>query len=178
MEEIIMTKEQKNEIIAKWKTLGFLKGLKDGSINEWRCAKSFDDIANFLVADESENSRKIETVVFPFMRRVLCTGKKRVHRILKAEEVSNFFANTKVKDCVKYAKEPKTKANAKLRQIMLNLMNNEWFAEKTLADFFWLVGIVKDDKCTFVNEILKDVFDFEAEMLVLASNVFVETVVE
>ena len=57
-------------------------------------------------------------------------------------------------------------------------MNNEWFAEKTLADFFWLAGIVKDDKCTFVNEILKDVFDFEAEMLVLASNVFVETVVE
>ena len=182
MKTEIEMKQKNEEILAKWRKIGLLKGLKEGSINEWRCAKSFDDLAQFLLSTEKYNA--LCTVAFPFVRRVLCTGKKRLHRIIRPEEVCEFFEEQNAYECwtvisTKYEKDKKFKNNAyarALRKIFSNFLEEE--KEYTLLQILEFFYDTNNEKYQLVERLLKDCFDWEAELLVMACDMFVSQCVD
>lgn len=171
-------KQKNEEILNRWRKLGFLKGLKEGSINEWRCAKSFDNVANYLLMQD-DASETLQVFSFPFVRRVLCTGKKRIHRILTGEEVCDFLTTITVAECLTNMEERvKTPVGTVLLGILENYVDYaeryEHANDSSFVEF--LDGLKHED--TFYGpmfkELMKGVFDFEAEMLAAASIIFVE----
>lgn len=171
-------KQVNEEILNRWRKLGFLQGLKEGSINEWRCAKSFDNVANYLLSQE-ENSRSLETFSFPFVRRVLCTGKKRMHRILTGEEVCDFLSSVTVEECLS---EMENKVKNPVGKALLGVFENYvdyaditmHASDSSITDF--IDGIRDGDSHTeeMFKALMKGVFDFEAELLCAATDIFVE----
>lgn len=171
-------KKQNEEILNKWRKLGFLQGLKEGSINEWRCAKSFDNVANYLLSQE-ENSPSLETLSFPFVRKSLCSGKKRIHRILTGEEVCDFLDSVTVEECLT---EMKNEFRNPIARALLGVFENYVkYADKTMhasdssiTDF--IDGIRDGDTHTeeMFSALMKGIFDVEAEMLSAATDIFVE----
>ena len=171
-------KQVNEEILNRWRKLGFLQGLKEGSINEWRCAKSFDNVANYLLNSDIE-SDVLDVFAFPFVRRVLCTGKKRVHRILTGEEVCEFLKEVTVEECLS---EMESRVKTPLGKTLLTIFKNyveyaenyEHAKDSSFVDF--LDGLRRSDtyyEPVFVK-MMSGVFDYEAEMLVAASNLFVK----
>lgn len=171
-------KKQNEEILKKWRGLGLLAGLKEGSINEWRCAKSFDNVANYLLSQE-KNSQSLETYSFPFIRRVLCTGKKRLHRILSGEEVCDFLMGVTIDECLNYCRG---KVRGKIVKTLLKLIENyieyaersEPIKEMSIVEFFDGLKDGHNRHGEVFVELTKGVFDFEAELLVAATDIFVE----
>jgi hypothetical protein len=172
-------KQKNEEILARWRGLGFLKGLKEGSINEWRCAKSFDNLANYMLNCEDIKSVSLEEFAFPFVRRVLCTGKKRLYRILTAEEVCDFLTSVTVRECVEYVRK---RIKTELGKAMLKIIDNylEYADRFMTASNASLVDFCDDLKYNKTNAgglfyaLMKDVFDFEAELLSAATDIFVD----
>jgi len=171
-------KQVNEEILNRWRKLGFLQGLKEGSINEWRCAKSFDNVANYLLSQE-KNSQSLETFSFPFVRKVLCTGKKRMHRILTGEEVCDFLSGVTVEECLtemkSKVKNPIGKALLGVFENYVNYANITMHAnDSSITDF--IDGIRDGDSDTekMFGVLMKGVFDFEAELLSAATDIFVE----
>lgn len=120
MEKINEEMKQKNEeILNRWRNLGFLKGFKEGSINEWRCAKSFENMMEWITEHIEEADYALTTLSFPLIRKVLCTGKNRLHRIIDAETVVDCFKNDTVKECFAYFENDKKTENARLRLDLL-----------------------------------------------------------
>jgi hypothetical protein len=171
-------KQVNEEILNKWRKLGLLQGLKEGSINEWRCAKSFENAANCILNNEYE-SYSLTVFAFPFIRRVICTGKKRLHRILIGEEVCDFLTTITVGECLT---EMKSKVRTPVGKALLGVFENYvdyaditmHASESSLTDF--MDGI--RDGSTHTEEMLKalmkGVFDSEAELLSAATDIFVE----
>lgn len=181
MVTIMETEEMKQvneEILKRWRKLGFLQGLKEGGINEWRCAKSFDNVANYLLSQE-ENSPSLETLSFPFVRKALCTGKKRMHRILTGEEVCDFLSSVTVEECLIVMEN---KDRNPVGNVLLGVFENYVeYADKTMhasdssiTDF--IDGIRDGDTHTeeMFSALMKGLFDVEAELLCAATEIFVE----
>lgn len=176
----IEMKQKNEEILARWRELGFLNGLKTGSINEWRCAKSYDDMANYLLSNNNDYST---TLAFPFIRRVLCTRKKRLYRIIKPSEVIDFLNTTTVEDCLYFLSnseiqetqnitKPKSVKEMK-KIILLKIFSHEKFKDEKLSVFFTKLSVEKD-YYKFLKQIIGSVIDIEAELLVIACDLFVE----
>ena len=69
--------KSKKDVLEFWRNLGFLYDLKEGGIIEWRCAKSFELMANFMMADENLGDKILETwsvAAFPILRHCLVKG--------------------------------------------------------------------------------------------------------
>ena len=174
-------KQKNEEILARWRELGFLEGLKIGSINEWRCAKSYDDMAKYLLL--SNNNDYSTTLAFPFIRRVLCTRKKRLYRIIKPSEVIDFLNTTTVEDCLYFLSDSeiqeiqnitKPKSVKEVKKILLyKILSCEKFKNETLSVFFTKLSVEKD-YYKFLKQIVGSVIDIEAELLVIACDLFVE----
>jgi hypothetical protein len=121
----------------------------------------------------------LNVFAFPLVRRVLCTGKKRVHRILTGEEVCEFLTEVTVEECLS---EMESRAKNPTGKALFNVFKNyieyaeryEHAKDSSFVEF--LDGVRYGD--TFYEpvfrELMKGVFDFEAEMLAAASNIFVE----
>jgi hypothetical protein len=181
MVTIMETEEMKQvneEILNRWRATGFLRGLKEGSINEWRCAKSFDNVANYLLNSDIE-SYVLTVLAFPFVRRVLCTGKKRMHRILTGEEVCDFLTEVTVEECLS---EMESRFKTPLGKTLLGIFKNyveyaesyEHAKDSSIVDF--LDGLKRCDtyyEPVFVK-MMSGVFDYEAELLCAATDIFVE----
>ena len=171
-------KKQNEEILNKWRKLGFLQGLKEGSINEWRCAKSFDNAANYILDNEYE-SYSLPVFAFPFIRRAICSGKKRLHRILSGEEVCDFLTTITVEECLT---EMKNEFRNPIARALLGVFENYVkYADKTMhasdssiTDF--IDGIRDGDTHTeeMFSALMKGIFDVEAELLSAATDIFVE----
>ena len=173
-------KQKNEEILARWRGLGFLKGLKEGSINEWRCAKSFDNLANYILSHDELKSESLEIFVFPFVRRVLCTGKKRLHRILTGEEVCDFLTSVTVCECMECVRK---KVKTKIGNVLIKIIDNylEYVDDRfmhvydaSLTEF--MDGIKRGDSIAeeMFNRLMNGVFDIEAELLSAATDIFVE----
>lgn len=176
--ETIEMKRQNEEILNRWRSIGLLAGLKEGSINEWRCAKSFENVANYILNNKYE-SYSLEVFAFPFIRRVLCTGKKRLYRILSGEEVCDFLTTVTVRDCVEYIKKKvKTEIGKTLLKIIENYLAyvDETMHASDASLTVFIDGIRSGGTQTeeMFNALMKGVFDFEAELLSAATNIFVE----
>lgn len=171
-------KKQNEEILKKWRGLGLLAGLKEGSINEWRCAKSFDNTANYILDNEYE-SYSLPVFAFPFVRKVLCTGKKRMHRILTGEEVCAFLMSVTIDECLNYCRG---KVRGEIGKTLLKLIENyikyaerfEPIKEMSIIDFFDGLKDGHNYHGEVFTELTKGVFDFEAELLAAATDIFVE----
>ena len=171
-------KKQNEEILNRWRKLGFLQGLKEGSINEWRCAKSFDNAANYILDNEYE-SYSLPVFAFPFIRRAICTGKKRLHRILSGEEVCDFLTTITVEECLTEMKSKvKTPAGIALLGVFENYID---YADRTMhasdASLIEFIDGIRDGDThpeEMFKALMKDVFDFEAELLSAATDIFVE----
>lgn len=171
-------KQVNEEILNKWRKLGFLQGLKEGSINEWRCAKSFDNAANYILDNEYE-SYSLSVFAFPFIRRAICTGKKRLHRILSGEEVCDFLTTITVKECLT---EMKSKVKTLVGIALLGVFENYIdYADRTMhasdASLIEFIDGIRDGDTypeKMFKALMKDVFDFEAELLSAATDIFVE----
>ena len=104
----------KNDIIDFWKSKGLLNGLKSGSQTEWRCAKSFEDLSNILLNGYNEtlninreyfdkcNNPKFQSIIFPIIRRMICTNKPRLNRIIKPNEIIDALNQLTINDLLKH----------------------------------------------------------------------------
>lgn len=107
-------KTNKQEIIERWRNLGFLQGIKEGGVIEWRCAKSFEDMAQYITAlnegEEEEFCLKygtnIEVIVFPMLRRCLA-NKNKITFAVDPENLFNWLDGITMEDLLNYAKEQK-----------------------------------------------------------------------
>ena len=171
-------KQKNEEILNKWKNLGLLVGLKEGSINEWRCAKSFENAANYILNNEYE-SYSLPVFAFPFIRRVVCTGKKRLHRILTGEEVCRFLTSVTVSECMDQVRK---KVKTGLGKTMIKIIDNylkyvDGFMQasgSSLTDFVDGIKSGNNPAEEMFNTLMDGVFDFEAELLSAATDIFVE----
>lgn len=171
-------KKQNEEILKRWRSLGLLVGLKEGSINEWRCAKSFENAANYILNNEYE-SYSLTVFAFPFIRRVICTGKKRLHRILSGEEVCDFLTTVTIEECLT---EMKSKVRTPVGKALLGVFENYvdyadttmHASDSSLSDFMDGIRAGNTHTEEMFKALMKDVFDFEAELLSAATDIFVE----
>lgn len=166
-------KQKNEEILQRWRNLGFLKGLKEGSINEWRCAKSFDNIANYCIEHDAEYNYSMAIASFGIIRKVLCTGKKRLHRIIDAEIFVDFYKTDTVLDCIKHIS--KLKCTEKEIECIRRFVSycNGW--EMSIGSF--LEGIMAppdniENRLTDVANIITAVIDLEAIFVALAAEQF------
>lgn len=177
--ETIEMKQKNEEILAMWRGLGLLEGLKEGSINEWRCAKSFDNLANYILSHDDIKSESLQVFAFPFVRKVICTGKKRLYRILTGEEVCNFLTSVTVKECLEYVRK---RIKTELGKTMLKIIDNyieyaDRFmhaSDASLVDFADGVKHGDTDTEEMFNALMSGVFDFESELLAAATDIFVD----
>lgn len=178
-------KQKNEEILTKWRGLGFLYGLKEGSINEWRCAKSFDNMANYLTvnSEEYDNSFGLSVIVFPFIRQALCSGKRRLYRLVRPEEVLDFLNTTTTKDVYRFLVEhnkigsfSKIRTVKDARRILFsNIVTTS--TEESLTYFFNDFYDETNDEYKLLKAwTANGLLDYEAEMLTLAVNMFVEKV--
>ena len=173
-------KQKNEEILARWRAIGFLDGLKIGSINEWRCAKSYNDMANYLLSDIL--SYDYSTILtFPFIRRVLCTRKKRLYRLIKPSEVINFLNTTTIEECFRFYGNSELqnittpKSVKEVKKILLyKILSYEKFKNETLSIFFTKLYLEKDNLYKELKYIVNNIIDIEIEILVLACDLFVE----
>ena len=89
----------KSDVLSAWRSLGFLAGLKEGGVVEWRCAKSFDLMARYLMEDSrSEDELRWEVMVFPFLRKCASRYTNRITRVVSPEEVFGFLSAKTIGD--------------------------------------------------------------------------------
>lgn len=167
---------KKEEILKKLRGSCLLDGFKEGSVNEWRCAKSYNDFVNYLMEQEyNDKLNYLSVVAMVFIHKVLSTGKKRLHRFIKPEEIIFFFKNTTMGDlCLHLSKRTPKKKNADLTQICINVSNSELYKDIILIDF--LYGVVNENeiKYNLIKELFNSVIDVEATFLSIAIDYFVE----
>lgn len=102
---IEFSKKSKADILSRWRSTGFLKGLKEGGVIEWRCAKSFELAAEyFLTYFETNNNdlyNYMSTIVFPFIRRCVA-GSPRINSIIYPEEYLDFILGKRFNEVFEY----------------------------------------------------------------------------
>ena len=110
-----MDKKSKKEILTQWRILGLLQGLKEGGIIEWRCAKSFEKMANYFI--ENNNSIFATTnwvyVLFPIIRRSLTKNKGRITNVIEPKDLTNFLQDKTIKELLDFVKMKKGKKKMK-----------------------------------------------------------------
>lgn len=167
-------RQENEKILEKWRSLGFLSGLKKGSTNEWRCAKSFNDIAEYLLKGDNDALGPIAVRSFPFIRKVLCTGKNRLYRLIKPEELVEFFNTATIKDCASLIDYSTDKENEIL---LLRVLNYDKIKDDTLLEFFSHMDNKVDEPYRVLSILFFGAgvpFDIEAKVLLLASELFVK----
>jgi hypothetical protein len=145
-------KKQNEEILNVWRKMGLLAGLKEGSINEWRTAKSFDLMANYLMQNgQIRNAEAIALYAFPMIRKLLCTGKHRLHRIIEPEMLLHFLneEDGTVGECFSHEGKPTLSKKGKyILDSIKNLINQDEFkyiGDMKIGDFLTEIYNYKHD---------------------------------
>ena len=105
---------RKSEILEKWRATGFLAGLKQGGIIEWRCAKSMDllhESYSSLTENISEDEYMLSVILFSIIRKLLTQGKNRLNIIITPEQILSDTKGVTIEDFFNFAK---TKCGTKL----------------------------------------------------------------
>lgn len=172
--ELYEMKESNEKILKRWRDLGFLTGLKEGSQSEWRCAKSFELLANYFLFDvsnrklnfemtknEVENMSLLQVLTFPIVRRLICGIRPRVNRIIQPEEIVEPFKHVFLREIFELIpeKNKKRKEHKLIRRIIdyYNLFDKHIL--EAISDLNFMVDL----------KMIKQVFniDVEAEIVVL-----------
>ncbi len=171
-------KKSKSEILSAWRELEFLNGLKEGGIVEWRCAKSFDLMADYLMLHLEENGdkkviRSWGAVVFPMIRRCLAKNSNRITKVIKPEEVFEFLNEKTIGDAIEFCYTLKLSYLTEKKVFMylikcferyLKEMN---YLDRPLID---ILVIFDDEGRKRIDYIFNG--DYEAEVCALVSDYF------
>lgn len=157
-------KENREEILALWRRLGFLNGLKNGGIIEWRCAKSLDLMAKYMgFAETIEGDEAIKTwvvAIFPIIRRSLTKNSNRITRVINPEEIINFLKEKNIDDFLKFTSKSvhNTKSKYMIECFMRYLDSNKCL-ELRLIDLLTIIEKEERDKVNYIFDC-----DYEAEI--------------
>jgi hypothetical protein len=165
--------KKKKEIIEKWRDIGFLNGLKNNSINEWRCAKSFNDMVDYLIKS-NQDTDNFSFILFPFIRRALTTGKKRLYRFIDPNEIMTFINTVTLGDIFKYIIDITTKKDKISYKIIYNINELDICNDIKIIDFFNSNIKNDNDKIKRLKTICNNIIDIEAEIIAYSSEYFVE----
>lgn len=155
-------KKVNEEILKTWRDLGFLNGLTEGSQMEWRCAKSFDLMAKYLMEKELGSSI-VALYAFPILRRVICSNRPRLNKIIQPNELLDLFEGASMMDIINYVSGKKQKTSSQLSYI-INYIKYSGMEDSSLL--YIIDNLNKDD-----NELLKNVLsiDIIAELAAIFS---------
>lgn len=148
-------KQVNKEILEKWRKLGFLQGLKEGTQMEWRCAKSYELLCNFLEGNKYDDNTIY--ILFPIIRRILTVNHPRPTRIIQAEELIENYLNSSISDI--FLIVPLSKNNYKMAFIK-NYLKHISLYDKTIYEILNNKNIIES-----ISEIFE--IDFEAELSAL-----------
>jgi len=162
MKHDLEMKEENEIILKRWRNIGFLNGLKEGSQNEWRCAKSFELMAQYLTSNEwvfkdltDAQILSLKTIPFPIIRRVLCSNRPKVNRIIQPEEIIDTIFNTRFNEAFESIhsgrKETKTYEYTKKILEYYNLYNSK------------IVDILTRKKIEVDMNVFNNVFDIDVD---------------
>jgi len=178
-------KRVNEEILAKWREIGVLRGLKVGSQNEWRCAKSFDLMYDYLLYEGIKyNNYIVRNYNNAFLRSMICCGKIRINRIIEPKEVFNALEKITVEECFEEFNKKKCNKGRKFAfEILKNFCEYEGLVDKTIMDLINIIisnnGKLKQD-LQLMYAILKGkiYIDYEAEITVVIKDVLVKKIKE
>lgn len=147
-------KEKKENILKRWHDVGFTEGLKSGSAIEWRCAKSMNNMAIYLLESyltDAEDGNKyiadyMSLLIFPIIRRLL-SGKNRICSVLDPELLLNKIFEITVKDVIDYLWEKVDETKAK--------NGFKWrYKGRLYQSFIWFFNSLKKDNDESYAELL------------------------
>lgn len=170
-----MLKEEKEQIIPIWRHIGLLEGIKEGSINEWRVAKSYNNFAKYALQDNSLSALCV--ITFPLIRKSLCCRKKRLYRIIQGREIADFFKEHTIKELSNFynnGNSPLIKTIPSERILFGNLLKIEAISNWTLFDFITKFYKNEEEPLKTVSAVLEDVVDIEKMLCTVCSDYFVE----
>lgn len=167
-------KQKNEEILMRWRNLGFLNGLKEGSINEWRCAKSFDNMANWIMSQPNDCGYALTILTFPMIRKVLCTGKNRLYRIIDAETIVDCFKNDTVRDCFEIINKTKTEKTRKMVRVLESFITLVDGWDMSIETFMQEIASPEKSSNPLMKSvcIVNSIMDTEAEMMCAISEQF------
>ena len=148
-----------------WDKLGFLQGLKDERCREM-VSDSFDNIVDFLMNLEEPKSE--EFIYLPFVRRAI--ELYNINRVLKAEEVDNFFRETKVGCILEYI--AKNDEDEKMRKYYDNIYDSKLINELTLYEFICFIHNEENEYVNILKMLFRGIIDLEAEVIHVATFYF------
>lgn len=160
----------KKDIIAFWRNIGFLDGLKEGGTVEWRCAKTMDLMANHLlgIKDEEDPMLAWYVLVFPMIRRCVTKNSNKITRVVKPQEIEEFLKEMKITGLIEHIMGTKGRDNQKrFARYLKNYLEMENLTETRLVD---LMTLFEREDIRWIDKIFG--CDYEAEVCAAASNYF------
>ena len=99
------SKSERNEILSIWRELGFLSGLKEGGIIEWRCAKSYDLMAKYMLGEEGCKVKCLsdwEVAMFAIIRGCLTRNSSKLTRIIEPGGIVSLLGEKTIREFLLY----------------------------------------------------------------------------
>lgn len=150
---------------GNWDKLGFLQGIKNEECRKM-VSNSFDDMAIFLLNLEEPKSE--EFIYLPFIRRSI--ESYNVNRVIKAEEVDNFFRNIKVGCLLEYI--AKNEKDEMVRRYYDNIYNLNIINDLTLYEFICFIHNEENESINLLKTLFRGIIDLEAEVISVSSLYF------
>ena len=170
----ILKPTKKEEIIGTWRKIGLLQGIKEGSVHEWRCAKSYDNLAKHMTYGDvpEEILNALQVISFPIIRRSIMNSGKKVTRIMEGNEIVDAFSEITLNECLDTAKEKKRGTKSKLFfNIFSRLLDEYGLGKKTIVEVMNTIYNAKPEDS--LSRTLKVIgLDFEAEVCALCVEPF------
>lgn len=160
----------KKDIINIWRQLSLLGGIKEGSQQEWRCAKSYNNMAEYMIygglSEDEINSIKV--IVFPIIRRLITGSGKKVTRVMTGEEIVEGMLKITMDDMLKYAKDKKRGVKSSVMFEMFKRFVEEYeLGEKNIVELMNTFYAAKPEESISRTMRIFDL-DIEAEICGLA----------
>ena len=161
----------KDGVLSIWRALGFVMGLKEGGVVEWRCAKSMDLMAKYLLSEENGGDVDLESwgvCIFPIIRKCIARNSKRVARVIRPEELFDFLRSKTIGDGLRYVYGLRGKKKGKyVCECFGRYLERDGKLDDPLIK---ILSVFDGDERERINEIFA--FDFEAEVCCLVSDFF------
>lgn len=161
LSQIVARSNGEKAVVERWRSLGFLNGLKEGGVIERRCALSYQKLTDYLSDDNTPYVGKyLEVWLYAFLRQLLTT-KNRVNHIIEPKSILEALDTLTVDDVVKSLYEN----NYKVKRQLINLLEYKKLGEKKIVDV--LKKINKDGDYKLYNHITET--DVEAQLSIYAA---------
>lgn len=145
----------KSEIIGFWRKNGLLDNIKSGSVHEWRCAKSYNNLAIYLYENKDTigevTAIAASFMVYAIIRRLICDAGKKITRIIEGKELFECYSRIKTSEILEYALNKKMGDKNRYRlECFKRMLEEENLYSMTFLEFndytFTEEGVLKMSK--------------------------------